>query len=464
MALTAAPPSPRAWRLILVALAALWAVAMSWHYRYDFPADKYTYLKVDFIAFQTAAAMVANGNAEHLYDFRREAIDITVDRAAGVPGFAADDLTVVRILPGDPFVKAAAALDFPGDHPPVYVYNPVYAMAFMPLLKLPWNRAALLVDFACLFTFMATLLLFAQRLVVSQTVRAKIVCAAAPLILCTIAFPVRFDLLCGQITPLVAAALLSAAYSFSSPAARAAHGVAIALIAGMKILPLLVIVWLVGSRRKEEAIAATLTTIVVALLTVIFFGNIVGPWRSIAAAMGEGTRAWVYNQSLESLLGRFLLPLNFAGGWESFAPPQARIIAALPGVAAFCAWGFLAWKCWQRRTSSADLLAALMTLFAFATPLAWSHYALYCFPGLALLIIAPTARWQRILATALAACIIIDPALAQEMFAWLRDLVGVAPASIIVKAAIALPTIAAVALFCTLLSAASSSLRRAPSA
>ncbi|MCC6546312.1 DUF2029 domain-containing protein [Candidatus Sumerlaeota bacterium] len=440
--------------MALFVVAGLWAATMSWFYRFDFEAGRYTYLKVDFIAFYTAAAMVSDGNADQLYDFRTNKLEITVDRAAGVPAFAKRDLAMLRILPGKEFEKAAASTKFPGDQPPVYVYNPLYAVMFMPLLKLAWFRAALLFDFVCLFAFMTMLLFFLRRVAGHLDIARTTMSVAATVAVCTLAFPIRFDLLCGQVTPLVAAALLSANFSFRSPVLRATHGSVIALLAGMKVLPLLIIVWLVVARRRTEAIAALITTAILAMMALLVFSDAIGPWQTIAAAMNEGTRPWVYNQSVEAMLGRFLLPLNFAGGWDAFAPAQARVPATILVASCLASCCLVAWKVWKSGMGTVPLLMAMMALLSFATPLAWAHYGVYCLPAVVCMGFTTDGRRViafRVSAVVCALALIADPNSAGVIHRLLVDPAGHGVAAIATKLMFAVPTLVAVALFTVML-------------
>lgn len=444
-----------------VLLAAVWAFALAWHTRFDFAAGHYSYPKVDTIAFFTAARLAIDGRADEIYSYTVEKTEIEMERAVGVPTGAPRDITIIRVIPGAGFAEAAASLGYTDPTPPVFVYMPIFAWLFAPVLTLPWPRGTLLFDWAMLFPMGVGIALYVGTLTAARDARARIACMVLALLLSACIFPMSFSLFCGQVTPLVCGVALLCLHDLRSRPLHALLGIAAGVIAAMKLLPVLLLVYFLVTKRRVQTWAMGATLIVLLLASRLVGGvEVEREWLALTRDITSGVRLWSYNQSIDALLHRFVYSIEFTQDLNAFSPQPLRSVAVLIRVALLAAWVAVAlrFRGW-RRLHSGDargahgLLAAMLLLFMLLPPLSWLHYALFAIPAVVCLLIEPLAATTRgrmgvrVAALVVYTVLALDVNRVRELYPWLRDALGEGAGSVVLRLLTGMPAIATVALF-----------------
>ena len=440
---------------VLVVLALAWALALAWYTRYDRPAGHYSYPKVDAIAFQAAARLIAQGGAAELYRFRHEGINIDIERGAGLPAWAPRTFTIHRTIPGERFSATAQAIGYADATPPPFVYPPVIALLFLPMDAVPWPRSTFWLDTVVLSVLGLGYCHFVYT--ICRDRRGWTIPAALLLLVLTgISFPMMFSLFCGQVTPLVAGLTLFCLHRTSSKPLAIMIGIGAALIATMKIVPALLLPWFLLTRRPVQAWTMVAALPAIMLLNVATFGSdVMSQWIEMTRAITQGVRPWCYDQSVEAFLHRFVYSINLTQELNPVTPTPLQGLALLLKLPLVLAWGTLAWRGRQDGGEGREalLFAAFICLLVILPPVSWSHYGLLLFPAiLALLAEALSRRGARRAGLlAVAACVYtvlaLDMNKARDLYVPLQGLLGADTGSIVVRLLIGAPLLAAVLLY-----------------
>jgi hypothetical protein len=435
--------SPHARFYVAVLPALAWAIALSVVFRMSGSYPKY-----DGIAIYTGSRMILEGAAAKVYEFRREQVKLEIGRTAGTPGWAPRDVTVTKVLPGEEFGKAAQRFGYPNAVPPVFVYQPSVAVLCAPFAVLPWRVASFLIDFSGLFFFAWALVAAAQMAagggeVIARRVRAALVA----LVVATVVFPLRFSLLCGQITPLVVAALLWAVVARGGRKLAIAQGVAAGCAAAVKGFPLAFGLYFLWARRWVELVAMVCTFCVFLAGTFVFFDPAVsGQWMKMLAAMGEGVRLWTHDQSVDAFVHRFVYSVNFTTDWAAVSPTPLRVTAALAKcvLVAWCIWNAVRHR--ANEDAAVPVGCALLAIAVLLPPISWIHYGLFLVPGLVVMLLGRDGKWVYISkAAALLAVMLlmIDPDKLISVYPVLAHFVGEGTGSVMYRLLVGVPTIIA---------------------
>jgi alpha-1,2-mannosyltransferase len=186
--------------------------------------------------------------------------------------------------------------------------------------------------------------------------------------------PVQRALFLGQVE-IVLMALVT--WDLCQPPARRWQGAATGLAAGVKLVPLLFIVYLLlTGRRRQAAVAAAAFAATVAVGFAVLPGASVTWWLR-GDFFQAGRTGFVGGQQNQSLRG---LVTRLAGSVPSAQLPWLALAAAagLAGLAAAVALH-------RRGRPLAGLLACALTTL-LVSPISWDHHWVWVAPGLALLI------------------------------------------------------------------------------
>ncbi|MGY5083795.1 glycosyltransferase 87 family protein [Streptomyces sp. 900105755] len=248
-------------------------------------------------------------------------------------------------------------------------YPPFAAVLFAPAawIPVPALKALFLAGNALL---LAWLIALSARLA-GRTAPLPLLCAATALAIWL--EPVFQTLLFGQVNLAITCLVL---WDLSRPPGARAKGLALGIVAGVKLTPAIFIAYLFLTARRKEAATATASFAGTALLGALLLpAATVDFWTRRLFETGRVGKAWIVdNQSLQGLVAR-------ATG--SAAPGLAWMLPA----ATLAATGlFLAVR--ARRVHGSDRWGILLTAFTalLVCPISWSHHWVWCVPLLAALL------------------------------------------------------------------------------
>jgi hypothetical protein len=262
------------------------------------------------------------------------------------------------------------------NHQLPFTYPPISALLFTPLAVFSNYTAPLLANL-CSVVLLPLALRFALRLspfsrwlTASEATRLGLTAAAAALWF----EPMWTTLRYGQINVLIAALIV---FDLSRPSERRWKGVAIGIAAGLKMTPLIFIVYLAATRRYRAAataLAAFAGTIALSFALVPTDARIY--WtQDVLNANRPGKVENSANQTLRGALSRLLHTENVQDAWLL----AAVLVAALGLVLAVRA---------QRRgddDASGFALCALTGLLV--SPISWTHHWVEAIPALMLVLL-----------------------------------------------------------------------------
>ncbi|MFF9090107.1 glycosyltransferase 87 family protein [Streptomyces sp. NPDC014991] len=244
-------------------------------------------------------------------------------------------------------------------------YPPFAALLFVPAawLPVPVLKAVSLAGNALL---LASLVALSSRLASRPLSPARLCTATAAALWLE---PVFQTLLFGQVNLAVVCLTL---WDLTRPPGARARGLALGLAAGVKLTPVLFVVYLLlRGRRRQAATAAA------GLAATVLLGFLLLPaasadfWTRRLYETGRVGKAWIVdNQSLRGLLARAL------------HDPAPGLAWALPAAAVAVAGLALAGR--ARRESHGVLLTAFTALLV--CPVSWTHHWVWCVPLLAVLL------------------------------------------------------------------------------
>jgi alpha-1,2-mannosyltransferase len=183
--------------------------------------------------------------------------------------------------------------------------------------------------------------------------------------------PISVTLGYGQINLLITALVV---FDLSRPDEARTKGLAIGVAAAIKLTPLLFIVYLLLSRRRQAAGVAAVTFVAsIALSFIVITRDASAYWfHTIFQTARIGNPMDPVNQSLHGAIARLTGSAQLAGGWE-------LLIVAIT----VCGLALAAGASRRGDEAAGFSLAAVSTLLA--SPISWSHHWTLAVPALVLL-------------------------------------------------------------------------------
>lgn len=277
---------------------------------------------------------------------------------------------------------------------PYYVHPPAAQLLVLPLVPLGFRGAAL----AWLALSLVALGALAFMLVgiVGHAERPPPLHAAVAFALLVLWPPVLHNLGKGQWS-IVLAALIAAGWRALERGRPRAAGAWLGLAASLKVMPLLLLGYLVlRNRRAAAAMAATMIAAGLASLAV----SGLEPWRAWLAASAPNVLAWqtwiVNTVSVNGFIARLFTSSAFARPLLE-APQLARALTGAVSALLVAAVSLSSWRAAPSPAEDRRLFAAWTTLVVVLNPLGWTHTAIIALVPLALLVdLAP--RWVMVTA------------------------------------------------------------------
>jgi alpha-1,2-mannosyltransferase len=267
-------------------------------------------------------------------------------------------------------------------HPGIqFTYTPFAALVFTAGLALPATALMGLVTAVSVLALCATVAIAFRELGWRGAPRLGATLLVAGLALWT--EPVQRALFLGQVE-LVLMALVT--WDLCQPDRRRLKGVATGLAAGIKLVPLLFILYLLLTRRFRQAVVAAGTFAATVAIGFIAFPSASATWwldGDFAQAERTGFVSGQQNQSLRGLLARLTGSVHGSQApWLVLA-----VLVALAGLAA-------AVLLHRRGRPFAGLMACALTAL-LVSPISWDHHWVWIAPGLALIIDAGHSAARR---------------------------------------------------------------------
>ncbi|MBN3929217.1 DUF2029 domain-containing protein [Streptomyces verrucosisporus] len=311
------------------------------------------------------------------YWSQRWTVDLTVYLASGETvreGASLYDLVIISPLYGE----------MP------YLYPPLTALLFfVPLSFLPAGAAALVWNSASLVALGAVVWLSLGMAGVRDD-RTRSALTVVGLVLAACLLPVRIQLIAGQINMFL---LLLVLLDFSRRSDRL-RGVGIGIAAGLKITPLIFIVYLLVTRRwaaARNALAAFLVTVAIGFL--VLPGDAARYWGGLVLHSSRAGGVFdTPNQSLAGAMARVLSSEQFASWW--------LLVMAVVGL-----WGIAVALLAFRRGSDLLGFSATAVTGLLVSPVSWEHHWVYVIPLLVWL--AVRAHRTRSLPVAVATAVLV---------------------------------------------------------
>jgi alpha-1,2-mannosyltransferase len=258
-------------------------------------------------------------------------------------------------------------------HPGIqFTYTPFAALAFAAGLALPFKALMAVVTAASLFSLVATIWIAFRQLGWEKTSRLGATLLLSGLLLWT--EPVQRALYLGQVELVLMALVV---WDLCQPDRRRWKGAATGIAAGIKLVPLLFIAYLLLTRRFRQAAVAAGTFVVTVIIGFIVFPNASVTWWLDGDFFQAGRTGFVggeQNQSLRGIMTRLIGSVNgTVGPWLLVA-----IVVALAGLAAAVILD-------RHGDTFAGLMAAALTAL-LVSPISWDHHWVWIAPGLALIV------------------------------------------------------------------------------
>jgi alpha-1,2-mannosyltransferase len=258
-------------------------------------------------------------------------------------------------------------------HPGIqFTYTPFAALAFAVGLALPFKALMAVVTAASLFSLVATIWIAFRQLGWEKTSRLGATLLLSGLLLWT--EPVQRALYLGQVELVLMALVV---WDLCQPDRRRWKGAATGIAAGIKLVPLLFIAYLLLTRRFRQAAVAAGTFVVTVIIGFIVFPNASVTWWLDGDFFQAGRTGFVggeQNQSLRGIMTRLIGSVNgTVGPWLLVA-----IVVALAGLAAAVILD-------RHGDTFAGLMAAALTAL-LVSPISWDHHWVWIAPGLALIV------------------------------------------------------------------------------
>ena len=258
-------------------------------------------------------------------------------------------------------------------HPGIqFTYTPFAALVFAAGLALPFTGLMAVVTVVSLFALVATVWIAFRELGWEKTSRLGATMLLSGLLLWT--EPVQRALFLGQVELVLMALVV---WDLCQPDRRRWKGAATGIAAGIKLVPLLFIVYLLLTRRFRQAAVAAGTFVVTVIIGFIALPNASVTWWLDGNFFQAGRTGFVgagQNQSLRGIMTRLI------GSVDSAQAPWllVAVVVALLGLAAAVVLD-------QRGYTFAGLMAAALTAL-LVSPISWDHHWVWIAPGLALIV------------------------------------------------------------------------------
>ena len=272
-------------------------------------------------------------------------------------------------------------------HPGIqFTYTPFAALAFAAGLALPFKALMAVVTVVSLFCLVATIWIAFRQLGWEKTTRLGATLLVSGLLLWT--EPVQRALYLGQVELVLMALVV---WDLCQPDRRRWKGAATGIAAGIKLVPLLFIAYLLLTRRFRQAAVAAGTFVVTVIIGFIAFPSASVTYWLDGDFFQAGRTGFVgvaQNQSLRGIVTRLIGSVNGAvAPWLLVA-----VIVGLVGLAAAVILD-------RHGHTFAGLMAAALTALLIS-PISWDHHWVWIAPGLALIVDA-AVRAGRVGATGL---------------------------------------------------------------
>jgi alpha-1,2-mannosyltransferase len=259
-----------------------------------------------------------------------------------------------------------------------YIYTPFAGVLFVPIALLSPMAAQASWTFLSLLALGAVLWVSMRMAGMTSRQRMTMVMLAG-MIVATFLAPVQMNMLLGQINLYL---MLMVLVDFLPGMPERWRGVATGIAAGIKLTPLIFVVYLLLTGRKRAALQAT-----GAFLGTVLIGAAIVPADSRSYWLGglffDSTRMvpgdMLVNHSLPSFFARLL------GG--STPPSWSLVVSAVVGIACLAA------AVWAKRRGH-DMVGLLVIAFAaqLVSPITWVHHSVWIVPALVWL---GLATWRR---------------------------------------------------------------------
>ena len=253
-----------------------------------------------------------------------------------------------------------------------FTYTPFAALAFAAGLALPFKALMAVVTVVSLFCLVAGVWIAFRELGWEKTSRLGATLLLSGLLLWT--EPVQRALYLGQVELALMALVV---WDLCQPDRRRWKGAATGLAAGIKLVPLLFIAYLLFTRRFRQAAVAAGAFVITVIIGFIVYPHASVTWWLDGDFWQAGRTGFVgagQNQSLRGIMTRLIGSVNGAAApWLLIG-----IVVALVGLAAAVLLD-------RRGYTFAGLMAAALTAL-LVSPISWDHHWVWIAPGLALIV------------------------------------------------------------------------------
>jgi alpha-1,2-mannosyltransferase len=252
-----------------------------------------------------------------------------------------------------------------------FTYTPFAALVFAVLSYLPWRLVEVLTVIASTGALLATLWIAFRSLgVADRTKRLGLALLVAGLVFWV--EPVQRALFLGQVELLLMGLVT---WDMCQPDRRRFKGVGVGIAAGIKLVPVVFIAYLLITRRIRAAVVAIVTFLVTVVLPWPFLPGASDKWwlhGYFWQANKTGFVAYAANQSLRGMIDRF-------AGSDAHGQPYWYLVAIVVGLAGL-------WAAWALNRSGRDfegfMTVALVGLLD--SPISWDHHWVWIAPFLAI--------------------------------------------------------------------------------
>ena len=256
-----------------------------------------------------------------------------------------------------------------------FTYTPFAALVFMGGLAVPFKALMGLVSLVSTFALAATVWI-AFRELGWRSLPARL---GATLVVTGLVFwtePVQRELYLGQVELVLMGLVV---WDMCQPDRRRWKGAAIGLAAGIKLVPLLFIVYLVLTRRFRAALVACGSFLATVVIGFIALPRPSAPWWLRLDFWQAGRTGFVGDQQNQSLRG---IITRFAGSVASGQLPwlAVAVIVAVAGLAA----AVVLYNSGRSWGPFAGLMGCALTALLIS-PISWDHHWVWIAPGVALL-------------------------------------------------------------------------------
>jgi alpha-1,2-mannosyltransferase len=281
-------------------------------------------------------------------------------------------------------------------HPGIqFTYTPVAALMFAAGLALPFKALMGLVAAVSVFALVATIWIAFRELGWEKTARLGATLLLSGLLLWT--EPVQRGLYLGQVELTLMALVV---WDLCQPDRRPWKGAMTGVAAGIKLVPLLFIAYLLLTRRFRQAAVAAGTFVVTVIIGFVALPHASVTWWLDGNFFQAGRTGFVGDQQNQSLRG---IVTRLAGSVNGAEAPWLVLAVVV------CVIGLGAAVILYRRGLTFAALMAVALTALLASPISWDHHWVWIAPGLALIIDAGVRSAGRMRAAwyALAAAVLI---------------------------------------------------------